>query len=272
LLVLRDVTERKRDVRRLRDLLAERARVAETPAQSLRPLALPTVPGLQLAARYRPAGGDREVGGDFYDVHPVGDAWAFSLGDVSGKGATAAAATAFARYTLRAITRPGGSPSETLRLLNGLVAGQYGEETYLTVVHGTLRPVPDGVAVTLALGGHPHPLLVRPGGTVQAVGAPGSAVGLLPDPDFTDTEICLKPGDNLFLCTDGVGEARNGKTFFADSVLPDTIAGLAGCDPETVAETVLRRVLAFRSDGPADDIAILVLHAGPAHGVGPDRP
>lgn len=274
LLVLRDITERKHDERRLRDLLAERARVAETLAQSLRPLALPSVPGVGLAARYRPAGGSREVGGDFYDVHAVGDAWAFVLGDVSGKGATAAAATAFARYTLRAVARPGGRPSETLRTLNGLVAGQYGEETYLTVVFGLLRPTPDGVHVTLALGGHPQPLLVHGAGGVEAVGEPGSAVGLLPDPDFTDVEVCLRPGDNLFLSTDGVGEARNGRAFFGDGPLVETVAGLAGQDPETMAETVLRRVLAYRTTGAADDIAILVVHAEgvtPAAGSGPRR-
>ena len=147
MLVLRDVTEREALERRLRTLLAEQHRVAGQLSSSLRPAALPVVPGLGLAGRFRPAGAGREIGGDFYDVVRVDGEWAFALGDVSGKGARAAATTAQARYTLRTLALAGDQPSTALRRLHALLAGELDDETYLTVVHGRVRVTPAGLCV-----------------------------------------------------------------------------------------------------------------------------
>ena len=104
-----DATERREYER---ELLAARARAEESEArarllvrslqEALIPPVVPVIDGLQLAAAYRPAGGD-EVGGDFYDVFQVGvDDWIVVVGDVTGKGVEAAKVTALARYTIRA--------------------------------------------------------------------------------------------------------------------------------------------------------------------------
>jgi len=279
LLVLRDVTERVRLERRLRELLADQARVAQQLSSSLRPAALPEVPGLDLAACFRPAGSGREIGGDFYDVFPVGDEWVFSLGDVSGKGAQAAALTANARYTLRALAMSGHRPAEALRRLNALLGDQQEEETYLTLVHGRLRTTADGVRATLALGGHPQPLAVRAGGGVEPVGVPGAVIGLLPDVDVTDAEVHLRTGDSLVLFTDGVSEARrSGDGLFGESGqdgesgLSTALARLAGAGARTQAETLLDEVLDLQSQHTTDDIAILVLQAGATAVTGAPRP
>ena len=88
----------------------ERAHVAQTLQASLLPAALPDIPGVALAAEYVAAGGGMDVGGDFYDVFALDDgAWILVIGDVLGKGAEAAAVTALARYTVRAVA--GRSPS-----------------------------------------------------------------------------------------------------------------------------------------------------------------
>ena len=259
LLVLRDVTERTRLERRLRELLAEQQRVAGALAQSLRPRALPQVPGLRVAARYRPAGSGREVGGDFYDVFRVGEEWGFVLGDVSGKGAAAAAVTASARYTLRAVAAAEPSPARALALLDRLLLGQLEEEVYLTVIHGWVRPGEGGAAVRVSLGGHAQPLLLGADGGVTPVGAPGSAIGLLGDPELLDTEVLLRPGDVLVLCTDGVAEARTGSAFFGEDGLVATLRGHAGQGADVVAEAVVREVLRFQGGDAADDIAVLAL-------------
>lgn len=241
LLVLRDVTERAELEQRLRDLLSEQARVAEALAQSLRPRVLPTVAGLRLAARYRPAGAGREIGGDFYDVFPVGEDWAFVLGDVSGKGAQAAAATASARYTLRAVAPTEPRPARALALLDGLLDGQLGEEVYLTAVHGRVRVHEGGACVTLSLGGHGQPLVVRRDGRVETVGVPGSAIGLTGDPQLCDTDVRLRAGDALVLTTDGVVEARADGEFFGEAGLVACLARRAGADADD-----LRRVSSTR--------------------------
>ena len=95
-------------------LYAERVRVARVLQESLLPGALPNLPGAEVAAAYRPAGRGDEVGGDFYDVFECGDGqWAFVIGDVSGKGAEAAAVTALARHTLRTAAIRVSSESST---------------------------------------------------------------------------------------------------------------------------------------------------------------
>jgi PAS domain S-box-containing protein len=99
-------------------LYTERSRIAHTLQARLLPDRLPDVRGLEIAARYRAAGELNEVGGDFYDVFERGDgSWGLVVGDVSGKGAEAAAVTALARYTLRAVARD-GSPADGLVRLN----------------------------------------------------------------------------------------------------------------------------------------------------------
>ena len=84
-------------------LYSERAQIARTLQDSLLPPQLPTIPGVEVAARYVAAGEGIEVGGDFYDLFDLGTGdWSVVMGDVCGKGADAAALTALARYTLRA--------------------------------------------------------------------------------------------------------------------------------------------------------------------------
>ncbi len=261
LLVLRDVTERARLERRLRELLAEQARVAEQLSSSLRPAALPDVPGLALAACFRPAGAGREIGGDFYDVFAVGDEWAFTLGDVSGKGAKAAATTAHARYTLRTLALAGARPAAALLQLHGHLVDELGDETYLTAVHGRLRARPGGASVVLALGGHPQPLVVRACGAVEPVGLPGSAIGLFPHAEICEAEVHLAAGDALVLYTDGVSEARAGTALYAEEGLTATLSGHAGTGARELADALLADVLALPGTQPTDDIALLVLQA-----------
>lgn len=263
LVVLRDISERRRLERQRATMLAEQARVAETLSRSLRPAVLPEVPGVVLGAVYRPAGAGHEIGGDFYDVYPVDGSWAFSIGDVSGKGARSAAVTALARYTLRALTRAEDTPSKTVAALNGqLISETEDQEIYLTVVHGRIRQTPDGLDVLLTLGGHPRPVVVPAGpGPIRPVGEPGTAVGLLDDIDTVDTRLLLRPGDAMVMFTDGVTEARRGRDFFGEEGLVEVVEQLRGAPADVIAQGVLAAVLNYQEQLAADDIAVLVLQA-----------
>ncbi len=263
LVVLRDISERRRLERQRATMLAEQARVAETLSRSLRPAVLPDVPGVALGAVYRPAGSGHEIGGDFYDVFPVDGGWAFSIGDVSGKGARSAAVTALARYTLRALTRGQDTPSKTVSALNTqLISETEDQEIYLTVVHGRINPVEAGLEITLTLGGHPRPVVVPAGPEpIRSVGEPGTAVGLLDDIDTVDTTLLLRPGDAMVMYTDGVTEARRGRDFFGEEGLAEVVEQLRGADADVIAQGVLAAVLNFQEQLAADDIAVLVLQA-----------
>src|SRR3954453_23645689 len=121
--------------------LYERERtIARTLQRSLRPGALPPVPGLSAAVRFRPAGEGIELGGDFYDLYEAGGgAYAALIGDVQGKGPDAAAVTSLARHTLRAGARYEASPSGVLALLHKALREQRTDGRFCTVAHAHLR-------------------------------------------------------------------------------------------------------------------------------------
>jgi serine phosphatase RsbU (regulator of sigma subunit) len=262
LLVLRDVTDRRRSEREVSALHAAQARIADTLSRSLRPDVLPAPAGVRLAAAYRPAGLGHEVGGDFYDVFPCGPAWGFAIGDVSGKGAPAAAVTALARYTLRALSSRDTGPRRSVAELNEHLLASGAEETYLTVAHGRFTAAVDKVTVRFVLGGHPHPMLVRADtGAVRAVGRAGTAVGLIADTSLHEATVTLGPGDALLFYTDGVTEARRGGEFFGEDGLIRVLHDAGGLPATGLTERVLAAVLDFQDQHAADDIALLVIQA-----------
>jgi PAS domain S-box-containing protein len=237
LVVLHDVTEHRRTETRLRDLLEEQTSLAETLQQGLRPAQLPEIDGVSLAARAVPATGRAGVSGDFYDVHPAGPSRsAFVLGDVSGKGVHAAIMTSMARYTARTLSAQGWRPRQVLEQLNEALLAADDPERFCTVVYGHVEqhlPPPDGpggVRLTLALGGHPPPLLRRRDRTVQPVGTPGTALGLVPAVEIHEVHLDLAAGDVLLAYTDGVTEARRGNRQFGDERLAAVLA-MVGAPP-----------------------------------------
>ena len=164
-------------------LFAERTTVASTLQRALLPPVLPDIAGLELAARYQPAASD--IGGDFYDVIQIGPSrWVIAVGDVCGKGIEAASLTAMVRYTLRAFAAAWStSPSALLSQVNEALSRQLGVERFCTIACAMLDLDPDsaaagapagGTTITLALAGHPRPLVVAPDGTVRAVGIPAA--------------------------------------------------------------------------------------------------
>ena len=165
-------------------LYSERSYIASRLQHSLLPPHLPEVPGMEIAARFRPAGEANEVGGDFYDIFETAPGrWALVIGDVCGKGADAAAVTAIARYTLRAAAMQAEEgPEHALRLLNDVLMQQVSPDRFCTVAYATLD-LSDGAArLSVASGGHPTPLIVRADGTVSPIGEPGTLLGVVAGP------------------------------------------------------------------------------------------
>ena len=242
-------------------LYSERAQIARTLQESLLPPQLPTIRGVEVAARYLAAGEGIEVGGDFYDLFEVrpGD-WAIVMGDVCGKGADAAALTALARYTLRATARPDALPSDALHTLNDEVLRQRGDGRFITVAYARLAPGGDGGArVMLSIGGHPSPIVLRAGGGAEPVGTPGTLLGVVTDPALANDTIELGPGDTLFLYTDGVTEAYAPDHLLEVEDVARIVAGCAGMDAADLVKCVEDEVRSLGSGPPGDDIAMLAL-------------
>jgi PAS domain S-box-containing protein len=238
-------------------LYEERDQVARTLQRSLLPPELPRIPGVDLAARYLPAG--TEVGGDFYDCFPTGGGdWALVIGDVCGKGAEAASLTALARYTLRAAAQHTRRPRAVLRELNEALLRQRLDYRFCTVLYAAVTPREERVSVCLATGGHPLPFLVRAGGEVETAGAAGTLLGILDDPDITEQAVELGPGEALVLFTDGVTEATADDRAAGPRRLRSFLAGCAGQDAATIAAGVERDALAAQDGRVRDDVAVIV--------------
>jgi sigma-B regulation protein RsbU (phosphoserine phosphatase) len=245
-----------------------RARVlAETLQRSFLPPHIVTVPGLDVGGAYRPAGDGSEVGGDFYDVFATGrETWGIVLGDVCGKGASAAVVTALARYTVRAEALHVSSPAAVLAGLHQALISYY-PETICTTLFLLLNQVPEGHRLTMATGGHPLPMCRRADGSIEMIGRIGSFLGLEETAEVSESAATLTPGDMVVLYTDGVTEARRGDAFFEEAGIAEVLGTSAGLTARAVADAVVAAALAFQ-DGPArDDIAVVVVKVPPSgHG------
>ena len=263
----------KREERRVRSLLdeaqeqrvlalsrlRERQHVASVLQASLLPPELPEIPGLDVKAAYR--SGIEDVGGDFYDLFPLGDdRWGFMIGDVCGRGPEAARFTALARHTLRTALLLGRTPAKSLLALDRAIHGADTEDRFCTAVCGVVRTGNSGaVSVRLGVAGHPSPLLRRVGGSVDQIDATGPLLGVVPDARFGDQTIELMHGDVLVLYTDGVVEARGeGGLFGHDRLvrwLRDSTAGSA----TSITDELVDAVSSFDEMQIRDDLAILTI-------------
>jgi phosphoserine phosphatase RsbU/P len=246
----------------------ERARVqelAKTLQRSLIPPLLSPPDGLEACAYYHPASVD-DVGGDFYDLFPLArDKWGFFLGDVSGKGAGAAAVTSLTRYTLRAAAVYDEDPVQVLTNLNTVLSHEFhgDDPRFCTVVFGILVAGRDGgFDIELATGGHPPALLIGADGRARYVDTVGGqAVGILPHAQFVSARVELAPGDTLVLYTDGLTEARMGTGTARYDDHDALLAFAAAHSPATATAvvTAIQTLLGTFGSGLEDDVAVMAL-------------
>jgi PAS domain S-box-containing protein len=275
--VASDITGRKRAEEERAALLArEQAsgerfrRLAQTLQRSLLPPHLPSIPGLDVAAFYRPTAQGMQVGGDFYDLFPLrGSGWGVVVGDVCGKGPEAAALTALARYTVRTAAMQHRRPARVLGVLNDVILGEEPQEhRFCTIAYGRLRTTATGVTFTFSSGGHPPPLVLRADGTVEAIEQDGMLIGVFADPDLGDATIELAPGDAVVLYTDGLLDAKGAGGPFEDGRLRAALAECAGQDAAAISRHVESAVLTYSGGEASDDLALLVLRVTAARGTG----
>jgi PAS domain S-box-containing protein len=232
-------------------LYTDRAYTAATLEASLRPDRLPRIPGWDLAAEYRPAA---EIGGDFYEVWPVGEEWVAMIGDVTGKGVDAAALTALARHTAREASYADPCPAHVLSRVDAALKRR---DAFAVCTALCLRL--NQAEVTIAAGGHPLPLRVYDG-TAASVGEYGCILGALEAPSWPESTFTLRPGEALIAITDGVTDALDatGARFGADRLI-DVLRQADRDSAETICRAVTDALADYEAVEQADDIAILTL-------------
>jgi serine phosphatase RsbU (regulator of sigma subunit)/ketosteroid isomerase-like protein len=232
----------------------EREEIAETLQRGLLPPPLPHIPGWSVAAMYRPAGVENQIGGDFYDAFRIAGGWMVVIGDVTGRGAHAAAVTAHARYTLRTAAALTADPVTALRTLNRDLLARSG--TALCSVAAMAIAEDRAEPVRLAVAGHPPPLLVD-GESVTEAGAPAPILGAFPEDGWSIEAIAVGPEQQLVVVTDGITEATGAAGRFGESRLRDALVGVSS--PARAAQQIEAALHEFTGGELEDDAAILAI-------------
>jgi serine phosphatase RsbU (regulator of sigma subunit)/CHASE1-domain containing sensor protein len=230
--------------------------IAKVLQGALIPGELIEVPGAEVAARHRAGLAGTEVGGDFYDLFEVGGHWMAVVGDVCGKGPEAAALTALARHTVRATARLG--PAGAVARVHEAIRSS-GEHTYVTLCCAELRSTPGGIQAAVTTAGHPEPWIVNADGAVRRLEVTGPLVGALDAPSYGAQEVRLEPGALLFMCSDGLPEARRNGELFGDRRLGALLTGLASERPGAMLQRLEGEIVKFVGGNPRDDLAMFAL-------------
>lgn len=241
--------------------LQEELRVAGQIQNSLMPDKFPQFDGYEINARNLPAG---DVGGDSYDVVSLDERRVLlSLGDVSGKGASAALLMANAQAIIRSQFSVGGAADHHLgTLVQGVseyLAQWSAHDKYITLFLGTLDT--ENHRLDYVNAGHNPPLICRAGGSLDKLEVGGIPMGMFPDMTYETGSISLEPGERLVIFTDGVTELFNEEDEeFGDERLEEFVRSNCSCNSIEFTSLLYDTLEKYRgSRTPSDDITLLTV-------------
>lgn len=221
---------------------------------SILPRRLPSIAGLQLAARYEPM---TAVAGDFYDFLPVGDhGVAILVADVSGHGVPAALIASMLKVAFAAQADHARDPARILSQLNATLAGQL-DGQFVTAACAFIDV--EARNITYAGAGHPPALLVRGNGEVSELVENGLLMGIFSQAEYRNIEAPFQAGDRLVLYTDGIIEATlaDGEQFGLDR-----LKDFARRSPAGTSDFADRLIAAVTRPVREDDLTVVVAEAG----------
>src|ERR1700732_2053506 len=241
---------------RERQRLEQEINIARDIQQALLPRNFRDYPHLSVAGCNFPC---LSVGGDYFDVFPLGEnRTAFLIADVSRKGLGAALLTTMLQGALSGMTM-GTDPARLFNHLNRFLCNHAEVGRYATMFFGILDETGHLEYISA---GHPSPLLIRRGGNADEAFTEGSfPVGLVPEAAYATACAKLEPGDTLVLFSDGVTEAMDPKEdFFGMPRLTQLLTGHNETSLDELQKLVLEAVENFaRGAGPADDLTLLLV-------------
>ena len=253
-------------IEQVRTVTAEKERIgtelqlAQQIQEGMLPSVFPPYPErseFDLYATMNPA---REVGGDFYDFFLIDeDHLALVMADVSGKSVPGALFMMVSKAILKNNAMLGKSPAEILSAANEAICSNNKMEMFVTVWIGIME-ISTG-RIIAANAGHEYPAVYRKDGDFELYkDRHGFVVGGMPGIRYREYELVLKPGDRLFLYTDGVPEATDaGGELFGTERMIDAL-NRGGSKPEEILKEVRRNVDAFVGDAEQfDDLTMLCL-------------
>jgi phosphoserine phosphatase RsbU/P len=223
--------------------------------QALMPARKPQVPGWELWLFTRSA---NEVGGDLVDFMKITDTrFGIAIGDVAGKGLSAALVTAKLQATLRALAGDSTSLAGLGAKMNQIFCRDSLRNIFASLVYIELAP--NSGTVRLVNAGHIPPVLLR-SGKVERLGKGGVALGIMPEATFDEQRLELQSGEQLLVYSDGLTEAQNQYgEFFGEQRLLDLLPRLAGLSNEEIGDRLVAEVDRFVGEERAsDDLSIVM--------------
>jgi serine phosphatase RsbU (regulator of sigma subunit)/pSer/pThr/pTyr-binding forkhead associated (FHA) protein len=246
-----------------RERLERDLKLAEQVQKRFLPQSVPAVPGFEFFAHYHPT---FEVGGDYYDFVPLSEGRiAVALGDVSGKGISAALMMAKFSGDTRYCIHTEESPAAAATMLNRLLFEAGIDEKFITLSLSVLDI--ERRRLTYCSAGHPPLLVRRAGGTIEELGdnIAGLPLGIMPESTYEQAETTLNPGDVVVVYSDGVTDGRNTREEIYDSRdqrrLVKRLAESPG-RPDSVGRSILQDIREFSTGhAQADDITLVCFGA-----------
>src|ERR687894_1032192 len=242
---------------RARERLEQDLRVARSIQQASLPKEVPHLEGWQIAPYYRSA---REVGGDFYDFHPLSEGrLGLAVGDATGKGVPAALVMSTTCGMLQAVSQALDSPSpgEVLKRVNETLFARIPPNMFVTCFYCILDL--SSARLRYANAGHDLPYVWH-GGHAEELRARGMPLGLMPGMDYKQRETILHTGEATFFYSDGLVEAHDPKgEMFGFPRLRELVA--AHGEQRSLGDFLLEELYSFVGEGweQEDDITLLTL-------------
>jgi sigma-B regulation protein RsbU (phosphoserine phosphatase) len=229
--------------------------------QSMLPRTFPPFPDRTEFELYASMFAAKEVGGDFYDFFLIDERHlGFVIADVSGKGVPAAIFMAVSRTLLRATALEKLPPGRCLQYVNAALSSDSDTTMFVTVFYGILDTQTG--EVEFCIGGHNPPFLFSPNGHVEELEAPTyMLLGVLGDVRYETHHLKLRPGDGIFLFTDGVTEAMDEHDLlYSEERLQEVLHKLSDRPADEMVREVVMDVRKHAGDTPqSDDITVLAL-------------
>ena len=240
-------------------LYRERDRVAKNLQRGLRPPRPMEVPGLEISVVFEAAGEGIEVGGDLYDVLPREDGCWLLVGDVAGKGSTAAGVSVAVRHSVRGLVREIAEPDEVLQRVNELLIGGETLNDFATAMLVRLRREDRGWRLALASAGHPPAVVAGADGPALLGG--GSVLGAWPHPNVKRHERMLVENETLAICTDGWLEAGPVASHQNPEAFAEMTQALCGLELNEVTERLRADAVGRSSGSLRDDLVVLAVRS-----------
>lgn len=244
-----------------RERFKEELNLARSIQKSLLPAEVPPVPGYSIAAD---SIASNHVGGDYYDVIPLGDGRvALAIADVSGKGAAAALLMSALQATLHTLLRRPFPVEEVVAALNEQTCRRMPADKFITFFLAFLEPATG--ELTYCCAGHDPPLIIDRSGDAGELTSGGLVLGVAPKAEYAFGRSTLEAGDLLVLYTDGVTETMERTVGdevreFGRERLRRTVARHREEGARDIFSELLRVLDSFRGDVPrTDDVTALIV-------------